>query len=199
MAAAERRILASDILPLAEFERLRREKRAALVAMKRDRRVAIGPFATFYFENYATMWWQVHEMLRIEKGGPAQVADELGAYNPLIPQGHELVATLMFEIDDPVARGRALAGLGGVEHCVSLQLGELTLKATIADDSAADRTTEEGKTSALHFLRFAFDQAAVAAFRDLARPAILGIAHENYGHLAVLPAAVRQALAADFA
>ncbi|MBM3492163.1 MAG: DUF3501 family protein [Alphaproteobacteria bacterium] len=198
MSEAERRIRPADVLSLAEFETLRRAKRATLVAMKRDRRVAVGPFATFYFENYETMWWQVHEMLRIEKGGASQVADELDAYNPLIPQGRELVATLMFEIDDAAERDRWLTRLGGVEHTVTLQLGGRAILAEIADARSGERTTEGGKTSSVHFLRFAFDAEAIARFRDATQPVLLGIGHENYGHLAVLPAAVRQVLAKDF-
>ncbi len=75
---------------------------------KRHRRLEVGPDCTFYFENFETMWNQVHEMLFIEKGGEAQIADELSAYNPLVPKGRELVATVMFEIDDPVRRAAFL-------------------------------------------------------------------------------------------
>ena len=78
-----------------------------IAAIKQNRRVEVGPFATFYFENYDTMWHQVHEMLHIERGGEAQIADELEAYNPLIPQGDELIATVMFEIEDAGAARRA--------------------------------------------------------------------------------------------
>ena len=97
------------------MRRQRAERRKHISEIKRNRRLEVGPFATFYFEFYETMLHQVQEMLFIEKGGEAQLADELAAYNPLIPQGSELVATVMFEIDDPIRRGRVLATLGGVE------------------------------------------------------------------------------------
>ena len=105
-----------DVMPLADYLKIRRQKRAETSAIKRNRRVEVGPVATFYFESYDTMWFQVHEMLAIEKGGEAQVPDELEAYNPLIPQGRELIATVMFEIDDPVRRKSVLSRLGGVEE-----------------------------------------------------------------------------------
>ena len=91
--------------------------------IKKNRRLEVGPFATFYFESYDTMLHQVHEMLFIEKGGAEQLPDELAAYNPLIPQGSELVATVMFEIDDPVRRARVLGMLGGVEHKAFIRVG----------------------------------------------------------------------------
>src|SRR5438270_11093083 len=121
-ARARRQLTRADILPLDEYVKIRRERRREISALKRQRRVEIGPFATFYFENFATMWQQVQEMLYIEKGGEAQIADELAAYNPLIPQGNELVATVMFEIDDAVRRANALTRLGGVESCMFLEL-----------------------------------------------------------------------------
>ncbi|MFA5601881.1 MAG: DUF3501 family protein, partial [Phenylobacterium sp.] len=104
MPAHERWITREDLIPDDEFARLRRERRAQLLPIKRLRRVALGPLCTVYFESYETMLFQIQEMLLIEKGGEAQVADELAAYNPLVPQGSELVATVMFEIDDPVRR-----------------------------------------------------------------------------------------------
>ena len=96
----------------AEYAAIRSEQRKRITEIKRHRRLEVGPFATFYFENYETMRHQVQEMLHIEKGGDAQIEDELAAYNPLIPQGKELVATVMFEIDDP-APPRLGAGAPG--------------------------------------------------------------------------------------
>src|SRR4029453_17878958 len=108
MTAQKTVISRSDILPPNEYAAKRADLRKAVVARKRKRRVEVGPVATFYFECYETMLQQVQEMLHIEKGGEAQIEDELRAYNPLIPKGQELVATVMFEIDDPVRRGRML-------------------------------------------------------------------------------------------
>src|SRR6185312_1813640 len=96
----KRAITEADILSDAEYQARRKELRVEAIAMKKNRRVEVGPFATFTFENWHTMWLQVHEMLRIEKGGKGQIAGELEAYNPLIPQGSELIATLMLEIED---------------------------------------------------------------------------------------------------
>ena len=101
-------ITRADILAMADYVRERKERRRALVEVKKHRRLEVGPVCSFYFENFETMWNQIHEMLFIEKGGEAQIADELSAYNPLIPKGCELVATVMFEIDDPVRRGALL-------------------------------------------------------------------------------------------
>ena len=119
----KRQLAEADILPFADYERVRREKRGAIMALKKKRRVAVGPYATFYFENYDTMWLQVQEMLRVEKGGAEQMEDELRAYNPLIPNGRELVATVMFEIEDPgAARAKVLGAIGGVEKTMFLKI-----------------------------------------------------------------------------
>ena len=136
---AKTEITRADIIPVDEYAKTRKERRAAVTLMKRDRRVACGPDATFYFENFATMWHQVHEMLYIEKGGEDQIADELAAYNPLIPNGRELVATLMFEVDDDDRRRVFLAGLGGVEETITLEFDDQTIKGMPEDD--VDRTT----------------------------------------------------------
>ncbi len=119
MKAATHEITRDDILPMADYARERKGRRRALTEVKQHRRLEVGPVCSFYFENYETMWNQVHEMLFIEKGGEAQIADQLSAYNPLIPKGRELVATVMLEIDDPVRRGALLAKLGGVEETAS--------------------------------------------------------------------------------
>jgi hypothetical protein len=103
-----RQLTRADILPLQEYAKIRRQRRRHISEIKKHRRIEVGPYATFYFENLDTMWQQIQEMLYIEKGGEGQIADELEAYNPLIPQGSELVATVMFEIDDPTRRAREL-------------------------------------------------------------------------------------------
>ena len=191
-----RKITRADILPMAEYAKVRKDKRAELVAKKKHRRVEIGPYVTFYFESYDTMWAQVHEMLYIEKGGEEQIADELAAYNPLIPQGSELIATMMFEIDEENRRRRVLGRLGGVEQTVTITIGSHVVRGTAEED--VDRTTAAGKTSSVHFLHFPFTADDIAAFRDLSQPAILGIGHEGYQHMAMLSAETRKALASDF-
>ena len=196
MNAAQRRITEADILSDAEYQAQRRELRAESIATKRNRRVEVGPFATFYFESYQTMWLQVQEMLRIEKGGRDQIAGELEAYNPLIPQGSELIATLMLEIEDTARRDRTLRTLGNIEETAFLELAGERIKATPTEYE--DRTTPDGKTSSVHWLRFVFTPAQVATFRSGEGNAVLGFTHPNYGHMAVIPAAVRVELSKDF-
>lgn len=189
-------ITRADILPMADYAKQRSERRRALVDVKRNRRLAVGPFATFYFENYETMWFQIHEMLYIERGGEDQISDELHAYNPLIPKGSELIATIMFEIDDPVRRKAVLSRLGGVEETISLQFAGHTVQAVPEAD--VDRTSAAGKASSVQFVHFPFTAEQIAAFRTPGTQVIVGIAHPAYGHMAVVPEAVRQELAGDF-
>ena len=194
---ARTKILPSDILDPAEYARTRADRRRELAARKRLRRVEVGPSITFYFENYDTMWHQVHEMLHIERGGEAQIADELEAYNPLIPQGAELVATFMIEIDDEIRRKRVLGGLGGIEDAAFFRIGDWTIRGT--PEAGTDRTTAEGKASSVQFVHFPFTASQIAAFRTPDAQVVLGLSHPNYSHMAVLPDAVRAELAGDFA
>ncbi|HYC05889.1 MAG TPA: DUF3501 family protein [Azospirillaceae bacterium] len=193
----KRQITRDDIMPMAEYAKVRAERRKALVEVKRNRRVPVGPYATFYFENYDTMWSQVHEMLFIERGGEGQIADELGAYNPLIPQGAELVATIMFEIDDPVRRKNLLNRLGGVEDTFYLEFADGS-RVQAVPEADVDRTSASGKASSVQFAHFPFTAQQKAAFAQPGTRVILGIGHENYAHMTVLPEAVRAELAKDF-
>ena len=197
MNAGQRRITEADILSDADYRAQRNELRTEAIAMKKNRRIEVGPFATFYFENYTTMWLQVQEMLRIEKGGKGQIAGELEAYNPLIPQGSELVATLMLEIEDGTRRDKALRTLGNIEETAFLDLTGERIKGTPTEYE--DRTTPDGKTSSVHWLRFVLTPAQIAKFRSGGGQAVLGFTHPNYGHMAVIPAATRAELAKDFA
>lgn len=194
--ANKHELVAADILPMAAYTKVRAERRRSMVELKRRRRVEVGPFVTFHFECYETMWHQVQEMLFIEKGGPAQIPGELEAYNPLVPRGDELVATIMIEIEDPVRRNRVLAGLGGIEETASLSFAGEVIKGEPETDQ--DRTTEEGKASAVQFVHFRFAPAQIAKFRVAGTQVILGLAHANYGHMAVMPDSVRAELAKDF-
>jgi hypothetical protein len=196
MNASARAITRADIMDMDEYARDRKARRAALVARKRNRRVDIGPHATAYFECYETMWHQVHEMLYIERGGEAQIADELNAYNPLIPNGRELVATVMFEIDDPVRRKMVLSKLGGVEETAFLRFGDATIRSMPEAD--VDRTSADGKASSVQFIHFPFPDAQVAAFAAPGAEVTLGFSHPEYAHMTVLPEAVRAELAGDF-
>jgi hypothetical protein len=185
----------ANILPPAQYAAERREQRWRLNAIKKRRRVDVGTFASFYFENYETMWHQVHEMLHIEKGGEAQIADELAAYNPLIPQGNELVATLMFEIEDAVRWGRELARLGGVENCTYLDIDGMRVRGE--PDPTRENTSPEGKAFSVQFVWFRLSPEQAARFKKAKARIVLGIDHPNYGHMAGVPEAVRAALAED--
>ncbi|MGJ0426790.1 DUF3501 family protein [Methylocystis sp.] len=189
-------LTSADILPWAEYAKDRAEHRKRITALKRHRRVEVGPYVTFYFENFDTMWLQVQEMLHIEKGGAAQIADELAAYNPLIPKGKELVATFMIEIDDALRRARVLSQLGGVEETASIEVGGERVVGKAEQDQ--DRTTAEGKASSVQFVHFPFTEAQIAAFREPNTRVILGLSHPNYSHMAVLSEATRASLAEDF-
>jgi hypothetical protein len=196
MMASAKRIEAAAIIPAAEYARVRADRRRSITEFKKNRRLEVGPYAAFYFESYETMLHQVHEMLFIEKGGPEQVADELAAYNPLIPQGSELVATVMFEIDEPVRRARVLGALGGIEHKAFIRVGGETIRSVAEDDQ--ERTREDGKASSVLFMRFPFTRAQVEAFRGAGNEVVVGFDHPNYGHMTIMPPAVREALARDF-
>ena len=145
---------------------------ARVGAMKRNRRIEVGPYVTFYFESYDTMWLQVQEMVYIEKGGAAQVPDELAAYNPLVPNGNELVATFMIEIDDPDRRQRVLGTLGGIEETAFLRVAGETI--TAAAEADQDRTTAEGKASSVQFVHFPFTPAQIAAFSKPGTEVVIG-------------------------
>lgn len=197
MPASLRRVTAEDILPDSQFAQERKARRAALLPRKQLRRVALGPYCTFYFECFDTMLFQIQEMLLIEKGGEAQLADELEAYNPLIPQGSELTATAMFEIDDPVRRHLILSRLSNVEDHFFLQIGEDKVRAVQEGD--IERTREDGKTSSVHFLHFPLSEGQKAALRGGQAAVMVGCDHELYAHLAVLSPASREELARDLA
>jgi hypothetical protein len=194
--ASPRKIETGAVLPLSEYGKLRAERRRQIAEIKRHRRMEVGPFATFYFESYETMLHQVHEMLFIEKGGAEQILDELAAYNPLIPQGSELVATIMLEIEDPLRRERVLATLGGIERQAFLRVGGELVRGLPEEDQ--ERSREDGKASSVQFVHFAFAAAQIAAFRSGEGDVIVGFDHPNYSHMAMMPPAVRRALAADF-
>jgi hypothetical protein len=191
-----RKITEADILPQPEYMKARAQRRAAITALKKNRRLEVGPFATFYFESFDTMLHQVQEMLYIEKGGAEQLPDELAAYNPLIPDGRELTATVMLEIDDPVRRTRVLAGLGGIEHTMFIRFAGETVKGAAEDDH--ERTRADGKASSVQFVHFPFTAAQIEKFRAAGTEVVVGFNHENYGHMALMAEPVRAALAKDF-
>jgi hypothetical protein len=194
---ANRTITRADLLPVDAYAKVRKERRQALVEKKKSRRLEVGPVASFLFESYDSMWLQVQEMLYIERGGEAQIDDELAAYNPLIPQGDELVATVLFEIDEPERRKAFLGRLGGVEETAFMAFAGETVEGRPEGDM--DRSTDEGKASAVQFLHFRFTPTQIAKFRTPDTQVVVGFRHPSYAHMAVMPEAVRAALAGDFA
>ena len=194
--STKRQIDRADIMDPDAYKKVRAEKRAELLAIKRPRRIEIGPVATCYFECYETMLHQINEMLYIEKGGEEQIEDELAAYSTMVPNGRELVATVMFEIDDPDRRHRFLAKLGGVEETMFLRFGGHEVKG--APEADVDRTTADGKASSVQFIHFPFTDDQVEAFRNAEGDVVIGFTHPEYAHMAVMADATRQSLAADF-
>ena len=186
----------SDLLAPEVYEKNRRQMRKELVEFKKDRRVPLGPYATFYFECYETMLAQVQEMLHIEKGGDEQLNDELTAYNPLIPNGKELVSTLMFEIDNPVIRATFLGKLGGVEENVFIKIDNDIIYGKPEID--VDRTSAEGKATSVQFIHFEFDQNQISKFKGNNVSIELGIDHKEYSHSTKLSESTIKALSSDF-
>ena len=196
MPKEQKIIQKSDLLAPDVYEKNRRQMRKELVEFKKDRRVPLGPYATFYFECYETMLAQVQEMLHIEKGGAEQLNDELAAYNPLIPNGKELVSTLMFEIDNPVIRATFLGKLGGVEENVFIKIDNDIIYGKPEID--VDRTSAEGKASSVQFIHFEFDQNQISKFKGNNVSIELGIDHKEYSHSTKLSESTIKALSSDF-
>ena len=196
MPKEKREIQKNDIMPLEAYIKNRKELRKNIVSFKKNRRIALGPYATFYFESYETMLAQVQEMLYIEKGGDEQLKDELVAYNPLIPNGKELTATLMFEIDNPVSRAAFLGKVGGIEQTVFMKLNGETIKALPEED--VDRTSTEGKASSVQFVHFNFTDEQIHKFKSNEIDVELGMDHKEYSHTTKLTKGNIASLSADF-
>ena len=196
MPREKREIQKEDIIPLDMYIEKRRELRKNIVDFKKNRRIALGPYATFYFESYETMLAQVQEMLYIEKGGDEQLKDELSAYNPLIPKGQELTATLMFEIDNPISRATFLGKVGGIEETVYMKINDEIIKAVPEED--VDRTSTEGKASSVQFIHFNFNEDQIEKFQSNSSEIELGIDHKEYSHSTKLSKENIASLSADF-
>ena len=196
MSKEKKKIEKQDIMPLHVYTKQRKELRKSIVEFKKNRRIPLGPYATFYFESYETMLAQVQEMLYIEKGGDEQLKDELSAYNPLVPNGKELTATLMFEIDNPVSRAAFLGKVGGIEEKVYMKIDGDLINAVPEED--VDRTSAEGKASSVQFIHFKFNDEQIQKFKSNASSIEIGIDHKEYSHLTKLNDATIKSLSADF-
>ena len=196
MPRNERTITAADLMPIPDYELIRTDKKQEAIARKALTRISVGPNATMLFETWDSMWLQIQEMLRIEKGGEAQIADELAAYDPMVPKGAELTVTLLFEMADPVRRDAFLRTLDGVEDHVALQVGSHIVRARPEGDVTRTRESD-GKASAVHFFHFDFTPEAVAAWNSGEGNAMAVIDHPAYGHAALIGADARAYLARE--
>lgn len=196
MPRDQRTITAQDIMPLDQYELIRADKKSEAIARKALTRLSLGPNATVLFENWDSMWLQIQEMLRIEKGGAEQLADELAAYDPMVPKGAELTCTLLFEVADEVRRDAFLRTIGGIEQHLSIQVSGETIPARPEGDTERTRASDN-KASAVHFLHFDFPPAAMAAWRSGEGTAMLVCDHPNYGHAVVIGADTRAFLARE--
>ena len=196
MPKEKREIQKNDIMPLDIYTKQRKELRKNIVEFKKNRRVSLGPYATFYFENYETMLAQVQEMLYIEKGGDEQLKDELSAYNPLIPNGQELIATLMFEIDNPISRSAFLGKVGGIEEKVFMKINGDKINAIPEED--VDRTSADGKASSVQFIHFKFNEKQIQKFKSDQPQIEIGINHDEYSHSTKLNDVTIKSLSGDF-
>ena len=196
MTKKNRVVEKGDLISFGEYAKNRKQFRQELIEYKKNRRVSLGPYATFYFESFETMLGQIQEMLYIEKGGNSQLKDELVAYNPLIPQGKELVATLMFEIDNPISRADFLSKIGGIEKKVYMKItGE---KIIAISETDVDRTSAEGKASSVQFIHFNFSEKQIIKFKDPNIQVTVSIDHNLYSHMTKISQNTKNALVKDF-
>lgn len=190
----------SDILPLTEFEKIRHFKKQEILPLKKLRQLSVGPDITFYFENIQTIWWQIQEMLRIEKGGEAQIGDELRAYNPLIPvngpNGYEISATMMIEIDDPIRRQVVLKQLFGIDQQISFTLKNTNTSAFSIDPTEDRNRESDQKTSSVHFLKWLLSAEQVNDF--LNNEVSLSISNPHYIFETFLPLTLKNSFKDDF-
>ena len=196
MSKEKRQVEKKDLMSEDAYAESRKQTRKDLVEFKKNRRIALGPYATFYFESFETMVAQVQEMLHIEKGGDEQLKDELIAYNPLVPNGKELTATLMFEIDNPISRGAFLGKVGGIEQNIFMRIDNETIKAV--PESDVDRTSAQGKASSVQFIHFKFKDDQINRFKSSSANIVLGIDHKEYFHTTKLTEDNLKSLSLDF-
>jgi hypothetical protein len=189
------KLTTADLLSLEQYHKERPRLRAEVLAHKRNRQAPLGPHLTLYFEDRVTMRYQIQEMLRAERIFEAEaITEELAAYNPLIPDGTNLKATMMLEYTDVEERRLALARLRGIENAVYVEIGALGRVLAHADEDL--ERSDDSKTSAVHFLRFELDPAMRAALKSGAALK-LGVDDERYRYELVASPELRASLAGD--
>ncbi|MDA9559025.1 DUF3501 family protein [Alphaproteobacteria bacterium] len=186
----------SDILKRDNYKAQRKILREKMVLRKKNRRLDIGPYITIYFENRDTILHQINEMVYIENGGAEQIKDEILAYKSLIPNGKELVATLMVEIDSPIKRADFLGKMGGFEENLDIIVNNKVIKGN--PESDVERTTAEGKASSVQFVHFEFDEDSINEFKAANKDVTITINHNDYKHSTVMNQETKDELSNDF-
>ena len=186
----------SDILNRDQYKAQRKNLREKMVLRKKNRRLDIGPYITIYFENRDTILHQINEMVYIENGGDEQVKDEILAYKSLIPNGKELVATLMVEIDSPKKRADFLGKMGGFEENLDVIVNSKVIKGN--PESDVERTTAEGKASSVQFVHFEFDEESINEFKSTNKDVAITINHKDYKHSTIMNQETKDELSKDF-
>ena len=187
----------TEILSRSTYIDKRKTLRENMVLRKKFRRVDIGPYITVYFENKDTIIHQINEMVYIENGGMEQIKEEIAAYKSLVPNGKELVATVMVEIDSPIKRAEFLGKMGGFEEKIEITVDNIKVEGKAELD--VDRTTADGKASSVQFVHFEFDEKIINSIKKNKDKISISINHENYKHSAMLNISTVEELTKDFA
>ena len=192
----QNQIKAKDIYNREDYITKRPQLRKEIVSRKKRRRIDVGPYITLYFENRDTIIHQINEMVFIENGGEEQIQEEIIAYKSLIPNGKELIATVMVEIDNPLKRSEALSKMGGFEETFIIKVGDNQIEGKAELD--VDRTTADGKASSVQFVHFNFNEEDIKNFKDDNVKIELSINHREYSHSTLLQFDTKSELSGDF-
>ena len=193
MSSSIRPVTLDDVVGLERYEAVRDDVRRRVIALKKARRVSLGPELTFVFENHATVYFQIQEMLRAERITDLDaVRAELAVYNALLPEFGQLSATLLIEITEHENIAERLLTFLGIDECVTLDVGGERVAAVFEEGRS-----REDKLSAVQYLRFALSASARRAFADAAVPARLVVEHPHYRHAVELSGDVRASLSED--
>ncbi len=185
-----------DIFTRENYKKQRKVLRERMVLRKKNRRLDVGPHVTMYFENKDTIIHQINEMVYIENGGKQQIKEEIEAYKSLLPNGNELVATVMIEIDNPIKRAEFLGKMGGFEETFAISINGKQVFGKAELDM--DRTTAEGKASSVQFVHFNFDREIANDFKSNDYEIIISVNHDTYKHSTTLNKETSLELSKDF-